>query len=70
MNERPRFRARPTPALLASLRTGKALLHEERAHMTLREKVAMVLELQRLCLPLLERRRQLAPWEKLWSVTP
>ena len=38
--------------------------------MTLREKVAMVLELQRLCLPLLERRRQLAPWEKVWSVTP
>lgn len=55
---------------MASLRNGKSALHRQRACMSLREKVAMVLELQRLCLPLLERQRRRAPWERPWSITP
>lgn len=63
-------RARPTPELLARLRRGKDELRERRRQMSLKEKVAMVLELQRLYLPLLERRRPLAPWERPWDVEP
>jgi hypothetical protein len=70
MTDAPRPRSRPTPALLASLREGKSTLHGQRASMTLREKVALVLELQRVCLPLIKRHRRLAPWEQPWSVTP
>jgi hypothetical protein len=70
MTDGPRHRSRPTPALLASLRKGKSALHGQRASMTLREKVTLVLELQRVCLPLIKQRRQLAPWEHPWSITP
>ena len=66
----PFARARPTPALLTALRQGKAALRREREGMTLREKVEMVLELQRLCFPFLERRRAPAPRERPWSTEP
>ncbi len=66
----PRRRPRPTPELTAALRAGKAELHRQRAHMRLREKVRIVLELQRICLPLVEHQRRLAPWERPWPVVP
>ncbi len=66
----PRARARPSAALLESLRRGKDQLRRERERMTLREKVGMVLDLQRVCLPLLARQRRLAPWERPWSTEP
>ena len=40
------------------------------AKLPLPEKVRLVVELQRLCLPLLERRRPLAPWERPWQIEP
>ena len=55
---------------MASLREGKTALHRQRAHLPLRDKVRVVLELQRICLPLIEHQRPLAPWEHPWSVTP
>ena len=63
-------RARPTPELMSRLRQAKAELHTRQRQMSLKEKVAMVLELQRIYLPLLERRRPLAPWEHPWDVEP
>ncbi len=70
MSEGPRPRPRPAPALMASLRKGKSALHSQRASMSLREKVELVLELQRVCIPLIRKQRRLAPWEHPWSITP
>ena len=48
----------------------KQLWHQEQARLPLREKVRILLELQRQELPLLARRRPLRPWERLWEITP
>jgi len=61
-------RGRPDANLLASLREAKADRHRRQAQLPLPEKVRLVVELQRLCLPLLERRRPLAPWERPWQI--
>lgn len=68
----PTSRSRPlaSPELLAVLRAGKAALHRQRENLDLREKVRMVLELQRLCFPLIKRHRRLAEWERPWAITP
>ena len=63
-------RARPTPQLMEKLYRSKRAFHERRARMPLREKVAAVLELQRIYLPLLKRHRPLAPWEHPWEIEP
>lgn len=63
-------RSRPSPELMQRLYSAKAELHSRRALMSLREKVALVLELQRLYLPLLQRRRELNSWEQPWNVEP
>ena len=63
-------RARPDAKLLASLREAKADRHRRQAQLPLPEKVRLVVELQLLCLPLLERRRPLAPWERPWQLEP
>jgi len=63
-------RPRPTPELMAALRAGKAALHRQQAGLDLQAKVQLVLELQRLVLPLLRRRRPLAAWERPWPITP
>ena len=70
MNDGSHGRPRPDANLLASLREAKADHHRRQAQLPLPEKVRLVLELQRLCLPLLERRRPLAPWERLWQIEP
>lgn len=70
MSDGPRPRPRPAPALMVSLRKGKSALHERHASLSLPEKVRMVLELQRVCLPLIEQQRRLAPWERPWPITP
>ena len=70
MNHPPRRRSRATPDLMAALRAGKAALHQQHARLDLRAKVQLVLELQRLCLPLLQRQRHLAVWERPWMITP
>jgi len=65
-----RSRPRASPELMRALREGKAALRRQRERLDLREKIRMVLELQRLCLPLIERRRPLAAWERPWATTP
>jgi len=68
MTGRPR--TRPSAELLDRLRRGKAELRARRTQLSLKEKVAMVLKLQRIYLPLLKRHRPLAPWERPWDVEP
>ena len=48
----------------------KAQWHREQASLGLKDKVRILLELQRLDLPLLARRRPLRPWERPWAVEP
>jgi hypothetical protein len=48
----------------------KARWHREQASLPLKEKVRILLELQRLDLPLLARHRPLRPWERPWAVEP
>jgi hypothetical protein len=38
--------------------------------LSLPDKVRAVVELQRVCLPLLARRRMLRPWERIWETKP
>jgi hypothetical protein len=61
---------RPTEALLKRLRDGKAELHRKHANLPLREKVRLVMELQRIVLPLIARQRPLRPWERPWEIEP
>jgi hypothetical protein len=66
----PKRRPRPSPELLDALRKGKVALRRQRENLDFRDKVRMVLELQRICLPLIRRRRPLAEWERAWAITP
>ena len=44
--------------------------HRAQARRPLRDKVEVLLELQRQDLPLLRRQRPLRSWERLWNVEP
>lgn len=48
----------------------KARWHREQARLPIKQKVRILLELQRQDLPLIERQRPLKPWERLWPVEP
>ena len=63
-------RARPSRELMKSLREAKAELHQQRERLNLPEKLLLVLELQRIYLPLLKRLRPLRPWERPWQIEP
>jgi hypothetical protein len=66
----PKKRARPSAELTAALHRAKAELHRRQADLSLRDKVRMVIALQRICLPLMARQRVQRPWEKPWEVEP
>jgi len=53
--------------ILETLREGKRRLREQRRNMTLPEKVAEVVRLQRIVLPAIRARRPLQPWEHVWG---
>jgi hypothetical protein len=53
--------------VLETLREGKRQLREQRRKMTFPEKVAEVVRLQRIVLPLIRARRPLYPWEHVWE---
>lgn len=48
----------------------KARWHREQANLPLKEKVRILLELQKQELPLLAAQRPLRPWEKPWPIDP
>ncbi len=54
----------------ADLLERKRAWHREQATAPLKEKVRILLELQRQDLPLIARQRPLRPWERPWDVTP
>jgi len=56
--------------LIERLREGKAALHRRHATLPLPEKVRLVMELQRIVLPLIARQRPLRPWERPWEIEP
>ena len=60
----------PSEELLRRLWKGKADLHAVHAGLPLPEKVRLVMELQRMVLPLIARQRPLRPWEKPWDIEP
>jgi hypothetical protein len=60
----------PSADLLDRLWKGKAALHQRHAHLPLPEKVRLVIELQRIVLPLLTRQRALRSWERPWDIEP
>ncbi len=53
----------------ADLRAGKKQLRAQRRDLSLREKVAQVVELQRIVLAQYQRRRTLKTWERIWDLT-
>jgi len=53
---------------LNRLRAGKRELHAFRVSMSLPEKVRQVVELQKIALPLIRRRRELREWEVVWPL--
>ena len=48
----------------------KTAWHRAQAALSIREKVRILLELQRQDLPLIRRQRPLRTWEKPWPVEP
>jgi hypothetical protein len=60
----------PSEALLEKLREGKAALHRHHSRLALPEKIRLVMELQRIVLPLIARRRPLRSWERPWQIEP
>ena len=56
------------PDLQAKLRAGKNELKARRKNLSLPDKVAQVVQLQGIVLPLIRRRRELKPWEKVWTL--
>ena len=69
---RPEYLKRPFPseALLEELHEGKGALHKRHSALALPEKVGLVMELQRVVLPLIAQRRPLRSWERPWEITP
>jgi hypothetical protein len=57
-------------AAVHRLLDAKAEWHRAQARLPVREKVRILLELQRQDLPLIARRRKLRSWERPWPVTP
>jgi len=45
-------------------------MHALHANLSLPEKVRLVMELQRMVLPLIARQRPLLPWERPWEIEP
>ena len=60
----------PTTSDTAAMFERTRAWHQEQARLPLREKVRILLELQRQELPLLTRQRPLRPWERPWEITP
>lgn len=57
-------------AISAELIESKERWHRDQAALPLREKVRILLELQRQDLVFLRMRRPLLPWEEPWAIEP
>ncbi|MCP3960892.1 MAG: hypothetical protein GY719_23855 [bacterium] len=61
---------RPVPEEVEALFRAKRAWHRQQARLPIKEKVRILLELQRQDLPLLARHRQLEWWERPWNIEP
>ncbi len=66
----PSVEGLPSDSLIRQLAKGKAALHQRHASLPLPEKVRLVMELQRIVLPLIARQRPLRSWERPWEIEP
>ena len=60
----------PGRAEIDTILFAKAEWHRQQAQKPIKEKVRILLELQRQDLPLIRRHRQLEWWERPWPVSP
>jgi hypothetical protein len=60
----------PDAGRIEQLFRAKREWHRAQARLPLRDKVRILLELQRQDLPLIVRRRPLRSWERPWPVEP
>ena len=58
------------PAIPSELIESKERWHRAQVSLPIREKVRILLALQRQDLPLIQRQRALKPWEKPWAIDP
>lgn len=63
-------RTTSTEPLVERLFRAKAEWHQRQARLPVKEKVRILLELQRQDHPLLKRHRRLEWWEKPWTIEP
>lgn len=63
-----RGRARPTKQMLDAQARAKIAWRQEMARRPFREKLALVLEMQRRLYPILSQRRTLRSWERPWNI--
>jgi hypothetical protein len=61
---------RPTVVAPFPLAKSKAAWHREQAALPVREKVRILLELQKQDLPLIAKHRSLRSWERPWPIEP
>ena len=54
----------------STLAQSKAAWHRARARLPVREKVRILLELQKQDLPLISKQRALRSWERPWPIEP
>jgi len=60
----------PLPDPIVRMFERKRAWHRVQAALPLKEKVRILLELQRQELPLLAKQRPLRSWERPWDITP
>ena len=65
-----RSRARPSPEFIEAQREAKAAWHRQRAQLPTKEKLRLLLEMQRLLHPVIRQRRPLREWERPWAIEP
>jgi hypothetical protein len=58
------------PAVPLNLVESKSAWHRAQAALPLREKVRILLELQKQDLPLIAKQRPLRSWERPWPIEP
>jgi hypothetical protein len=62
------MKTNPVPDAIQTLREGKRQLRQQRVAMSLADKVRQVVELQKIHVAVVGRRRQLQPLERVWQL--
>lgn len=59
---------RPSAELVAAQRAGKLQWRRAMVHRPFKEKIPLLLDMQKRLHPVIARRRALAPWERPWAI--